>query len=224
MELCAPGGSHQCPDTSAAVQAATEVPQSAGQRGVSPRSRASASSARCVRHPKPGDTPAATPVSSAVSAALPSEGGPSTGACEPASSPQPVANDIDIDVDSASVIWPPLPTPGAGSPPAAPPPDLEPTRWEGAASAASDGVTIGTGGLHEAAKLFRQPEVAAAVLKMQSKADEGRAATMTLNEACGGAPECVENLEAALKVHGAMFGSSDKTLIIRREVRHFKTI
>lgn len=49
---------------------------------------------------------------------------------------------------------------------------------------------------------------------------EARAASMTLHEACGGAPECVENLEAALKVHGAMFGDADdRTLIIRREVR-----
>lgn len=57
---------------------------------------------------------------------------------------------------------------------------------------------------------------------MQRKADEGRAASMTLSEACGGAPECVENLEAALQLHGAMIGSSEQTLIIRREVRHLR--
>lgn len=60
------------------------------------------------------------------------------------------------------------------------------------------------------------------MLKMQSKVAESRAATMTLNEACGGAPECVENLEAALKVHGAMFGANDQTLVIRREVRRHR--
>ena len=68
-------------------------------------------------------------------------------------------------------------------------------------------------------RLFKQPEVAAAMLKLRTRAAEGRATTMTLDEACGGAAECVANMEAALLSQGAFMDTHASNIVIDHKAR-----
>jgi hypothetical protein len=60
------------------------------------------------------------------------------------------------------------------------------------------------------------------MLKLRTRAAEGRATTMTLDEACGGAAECVANMEAALLSQGAVMDTHASNIVIDHKASTFQ--